>query len=243
MYGYIYEVTNLVNNKKYIGKHRSSSFDENYKGSGKLIREALKKYGSKNFIVRLVDTASSRDELNEKEILYIAECDAVNSDMYYNLSTGGDGGNFSGWHQSDYQKQIASKTHKGKAISEEAVKKIKDGIKHMSDEKKKERSDKCRANQLGKKQSAQTCQRKSESLMGRRPSKDTVIKMKQAQKKRAERLKSEGKNVFEKPFNAKDTVWVHKFNADGTKESHMVKSEELQTYIAIGYKKGRGRIK
>lgn len=30
MFGYIYETTNLINNKKYIGKHKSNKFDKNY---------------------------------------------------------------------------------------------------------------------------------------------------------------------------------------------------------------------
>ena len=30
MYGYVYETINLINGKKYIGKHVSNSFDSNY---------------------------------------------------------------------------------------------------------------------------------------------------------------------------------------------------------------------
>ena len=45
MYGYIYETTNLINGKKYIGKRVSKTFDKYYKGSGKLLRKAFTKYG------------------------------------------------------------------------------------------------------------------------------------------------------------------------------------------------------
>ncbi len=48
MYGYIYLTTNLINKKKYVGQHKSSKFDERYKGSGKLIKKAFKKYGKEN---------------------------------------------------------------------------------------------------------------------------------------------------------------------------------------------------
>lgn len=43
----VYLTTNLINNKKYIGSHYSSTDD--YLGSGVLISKAIKKYGKKNF--------------------------------------------------------------------------------------------------------------------------------------------------------------------------------------------------
>lgn len=45
MYGYIYITTNLVNGKKYIGRHKSEVFDESYKGSGLLLSRSIDKYG------------------------------------------------------------------------------------------------------------------------------------------------------------------------------------------------------
>ena len=49
MFGYIYKITNTLNNKIYIGKREKSSLDENYWGSGKHIKYAIKKYGTDNF--------------------------------------------------------------------------------------------------------------------------------------------------------------------------------------------------
>ena len=45
MYGYVYITTNLINNKRYIGQHKSDKFDTKYKGSGTLITQTFKKYG------------------------------------------------------------------------------------------------------------------------------------------------------------------------------------------------------
>ena len=48
MFGYIYETTNLINGKKYIGKHISSDFDKFYLGSGTYIKNAIEKIKVKN---------------------------------------------------------------------------------------------------------------------------------------------------------------------------------------------------
>lgn len=89
MYGYIYITTNLVNNKKYIGKHRSSYFNENYLGSGKIIRRAINKYGYINFKVEIIEECESLESLNEREEYWINFYDAVNDPMFYNLVKGG----------------------------------------------------------------------------------------------------------------------------------------------------------
>lgn len=89
MYGYIYETTNLINGKKYIGQHRAKEFDEKYKGSGCLISKAFKKYGFENFIVKIIEECNSEQELNEREIYWINFHNAVNDDNFYNLQSGG----------------------------------------------------------------------------------------------------------------------------------------------------------
>ena len=41
MFGYIYKTTNLLNNKIYIGQHKSELFDTKYFGSGKILKNAI----------------------------------------------------------------------------------------------------------------------------------------------------------------------------------------------------------
>ena len=66
MYGYIYETTNLINNKKYIGKRTSKKFLPNYLGSGVLITKAIEKYGKENFTVKLIEEVNGdKNILNE----------------------------------------------------------------------------------------------------------------------------------------------------------------------------------
>lgn len=44
MYYLIYKITNNVNNKIYIGKHQTENKDDDYMGSGKIIKRAIEEY-------------------------------------------------------------------------------------------------------------------------------------------------------------------------------------------------------
>lgn len=81
----------MINGKRYIGQKK---FDiegrwRSYLGSGVHLQNAFKKYGKDKFIRNIVDIAHSLDELNQKEIRWIENYDAVNNDDYYNATDGG----------------------------------------------------------------------------------------------------------------------------------------------------------
>lgn len=86
----IYKTINLVNGKIYIGKNKNC--DGDYLGSGVLIRRAIKKYGKENFKKEIIDTATTVEELNEKEIFWIDKLNSKDKTIGYNLADGGDGG-------------------------------------------------------------------------------------------------------------------------------------------------------
>lgn len=95
MIGYIYKTTNLINNKVYIGKHKSTIYDKNYFGSGRFILEDIAKYGIHNFSNEIIYEATSIDDLNNHEKMYIAEYrNCLGPNMVYNISNGGDGGRY-----------------------------------------------------------------------------------------------------------------------------------------------------
>ena len=115
MYGYIYLTTNMVNNKKYIGQH-IGEFTTEYLGSGKILKQALDKYGKENFTVALLDIANSKEELDNLEKKYIEEYNALYEDDFYNIHEGGTGGNTKqGYSFDEYKNYISkeSKSHKG----------------------------------------------------------------------------------------------------------------------------------
>lgn len=99
MYGYIYLTTNLINNKKYIGQHRSEKLDKNYLGSGLLLQKAIAHYGKDNFETVILKECFSEKELNDSEIEFIKQYNAVESDQYYNIANGGEGHTCTPWNK------------------------------------------------------------------------------------------------------------------------------------------------
>lgn len=111
MYGFIYKTTNLVNGKMYIGKRH---FDEQgkwkeYIGSGTILKRAIAKYGKDNFQKEILQICKNENELISAEIDWISFYDAANSDMFYNIASGGNGGNtIAGYNQNqldEYRKR------------------------------------------------------------------------------------------------------------------------------------------
>lgn len=87
----IYKITNLINNKIYIGKHQTNNLDDDYLGSGKMLQRALKKYGKENFKREILFTFSSEQEMNQKEAELVTEDFCAREDTY-NICPGGQGG-------------------------------------------------------------------------------------------------------------------------------------------------------
>ena len=93
MIGYIYLTTDLLNDRKYIGKHKAKQFEPHrYLGSNKHLKARISKYGKENFTCEMLQECFTFEELNEAEKYWIAKYDAFNSDEFYNLALGGEGG-------------------------------------------------------------------------------------------------------------------------------------------------------
>jgi len=86
----IYKTTCLINKKLYIGLQTND--DKNYLGSGKNIKLAIKKYGKHNFVKETIDIADTLEQLQQKEIYWIAFYNSTNSKIGYNITAGGDSG-------------------------------------------------------------------------------------------------------------------------------------------------------
>lgn len=104
MLGYIYKTVNKNNGKIYIGQHRSEFFDLSYLGSGKLITDAIKKYGKNSFSVEILCKCDTQDEMDEREIEYISLYNSTDLRVGYNITSGGQKRFFTGMRHTDESK-------------------------------------------------------------------------------------------------------------------------------------------
>lgn len=91
--GIIYMIKNRINNKIYIGqtvRSLNDRIDDYQKGLGNnYLNNSFKKYGFENFEFSIIDTATSIDELNSKEIHWINKYNTTDKNKGYNLEDGG----------------------------------------------------------------------------------------------------------------------------------------------------------
>lgn len=96
----IYKITNMYNNKSYIGKsihiprrfleHKNKS--EWRRNPNKPLYKAFQKYGLESFTFEILERCKKED-LNKKEQEWIQKLNTTNSDFGYNILFGGDGHN------------------------------------------------------------------------------------------------------------------------------------------------------
>lgn len=141
-YGFIYITTNKINGKKYIGQKALDRKWKIYLGSGTYLKNAIKKYGKESFNREIVAVVDSKEKMNELEIEFIKNYNAVESNDYYNIAIGGSCATAGiHWSEESRQKLSDSRTgmtgisfsEKGKQNMSEAHK----GLKHSEETKRK----------------------------------------------------------------------------------------------------------
>lgn len=145
----IYKITNLINNKIYIGKtardfecrlneHFSTKALERDVNSGRdnsYLHKAILKYGKNNFKYEIIDTALDAEELNQKEKFWIKHFKDLGF-LLYNLTDGGDG--VVGYHHTDGTKKIISNSSSNRTFVNNGVDnkflKYEDAVRLVEDE-------------------------------------------------------------------------------------------------------------
>ena len=114
MYGYIYKVTNTMDGKIYVGQHKSSSTDDNYLGSGKLIKRAVRKYGKNHFTKEILMVCDSKEELDYWEVELIEQLKTQDHTIGYNIAQGGHERFFTGCKHSEESRSKMSERAKNR---------------------------------------------------------------------------------------------------------------------------------
>ena len=138
MFYTVYKITNILNGKYYIGKHKTKNLDDGYMGSGKLIKQSIEKNGLHNFKKEILFIFDNENDMNEKEKELV-----IISEDTYNLCDGGNGGfsyinkngivKFKGKkHNSESKKLMGhpgNESFKGKTHDENTKKRISTSLK------------------------------------------------------------------------------------------------------------------
>jgi len=136
IYHCVYEITNIVNNKIYVGYHKTKNLDDGYMGSGKLIKKAIAKYGIENFKKHYIEIFDNIEDALalEAEIVDASFCQR---DDTYNICTGGQirampgkSNPFYGKKHSPEVCKMISNLHTGNTYT--SIEVVYDGIKYYS---------------------------------------------------------------------------------------------------------------
>jgi group I intron endonuclease len=184
-FGVVYKFTNTVNGKVYIGitsrpisERINDHITLSNSGGGHKFHNATRKYGFDAFVLEILEECFTKEDLQEKEIFYIAKYKADSRRYGYNLTQGGE----SGFHLAPETKLKLSKKAVGRKVPLEVCQRISEtqkGKKHTEETKQK-----MSRVQKGHKVSEETCLLFSEMNTGRVVSPEVRLKIRNTQKEK-----------------------------------------------------------
>ncbi len=90
MYHITYKITNLIDNKEYIGKHSTKDLNDGYFGSSKTLKQDVKKLGKSNFKFQILKYHQNYTDALNHEAQLVNE-DYIKREDTYNKTIGGGG--------------------------------------------------------------------------------------------------------------------------------------------------------
>lgn len=130
MHYLIYKITNLINDKIYIGAHVTDNINDGYMGSGTYIKKAINMYGVDKFKKEILYVYDNKNDMFNKEREIVNET-FIKQKNTYNAKVGGTGG-YSAENKEEWKQNIsiaqkkrfsngAQAWNKGKKVSEEEL--------------------------------------------------------------------------------------------------------------------------
>jgi len=115
---YVYLITNSINGKKYIGSSRKNTVDLQYYGSGRRIKNALKKYGVENFTREIL--WEGKGDARDIETYWLEYFDASSNSQFYNMTNDARGNTL---HKEETKRTVSEKLT-GRKFPKEVCEKI-----------------------------------------------------------------------------------------------------------------------
>ena len=195
----VYKVTNKLNNKYYIGVHKTTNPNDSYLGSGLAILAAIKKHGRQNFVKEILFVFDNAKEAFEKEIELTSD---FRRNDTYNMRVGGVGGftiEQSRKGISLIPKGTASKAGKrcvelkagyhSQTKAQLSENGRRGGLAHKGREKTEEHKENLRRSLTGKKRPVEVCERIRLAKLGKKLSTQQKLNVSAAMKESWKRRK------------------------------------------------------
>lgn len=254
---FFYKTTNKVNGHYYYGVHSTTTIEDGYLGSGRLLLKAIELYGRENFTREILRYFNTMGEALQYEAQVVTE-EVVSRQDCYNMSVGGYGASGGsvylhkngkrirtvpgkvemfvkeGWEvgglpRSEEFKQKLSKALKGRTFSEETRKKLSEAARGKPSNRKGTKASEETCKKIGA-VSKDTCYVHSEYGENRRIKKNLLQSY-------LDQGWLRGRNAdFSKGASerTKGRIWMH-----NGKQGIRVPKESLEEYLSLGWIKGK----
>ena len=220
---YLYKITNLLNNKIYIGVHTTSNLDDGYMGSGKIITSAIKKYGIENFKKDILEFFDTYDNALAKEADIVTDEFLLREDVY-NLRRGGAGG--FDYINKDKEKHAITSAKGREKTGQSSWKTIKGDPVKLKAHKDRSSANLKYQHSIGN----------VKSFKDNKELQSTAIFLAQTTKAKAKRINTFAEIKHQQGANNSQfgSCWITK-----DYENKKIKKEDLDLFLNLGWVKGR----
>lgn len=221
MFYLIYKITNLLNNKIYIGQHITKNKDDDYMGSGIQLKKDIQMFGLQHFKKEILLECQNRQELNKMQRLLVDEDFVLRQDTY-NLKIGGLGGwqFINKYHLNNNAEQYKKGNKKHLQMlkndlqyAEMFWKRVRQGLQKINKEQIKQKM-------------RQVWKHKKHPWIGRKHSEQT-------KKKIGQKNAISHKGILNSSYG---TCWIYNLEL---KENKKIKKDNLEQWLKKGWEKGR----